>query len=72
LGGQHFWDEAWNAYLAEGDAKQARKRVSVDVLLRDQRGRILLVDPQYKPDWNIPGGHGGDERTAAGCCTTRA
>ena len=48
--------EAWNAYLAEGNAKQARKRVSVDVLLRDQCGRILLVDPQYKPDWDIPGG----------------
>jgi len=48
--------EAWNAYLAEGNAKQARKRVSVDVLLRDHRGRILLVDPQYKPDWDIPGG----------------
>lgn len=48
--------EAWNAYLAEGNARQARKRVSVDVLLRDQRGRILLVDPQYKPDWDMPGG----------------
>lgn len=48
--------EAWNAHLAEGNAKQARKRVSVDVLLRDQHGRILLVDPKYKPDWDMPGG----------------
>ena len=48
--------EAWNAYLAEGNAKQARKRVSVDVLLRDDHGRILLVDPKYKPDWDVPGG----------------
>lgn len=48
--------EAWNAHLAEGNAKQARKRVSVDVLLRDQHGRILLVDPRYKPDWDMPGG----------------
>jgi ADP-ribose pyrophosphatase YjhB (NUDIX family) len=48
--------EAWNAYLAEGNAKQARKRISVDVLLRDQQGRILLVDPKYKPDWDMPGG----------------
>jgi 8-oxo-dGTP pyrophosphatase MutT (NUDIX family) len=48
--------EAWNAYLAEGNAKQARKRVSADILLRDQRGRILLVDPTYKPDWDLPGG----------------
>ena len=48
--------EAWNAYLAEGNAKQARKRVSADVILRDAHGRILLVDPKYKPDWDLPGG----------------
>jgi 8-oxo-dGTP diphosphatase len=48
--------EAWNAYLAEGNAKQARKRVSADILLRDEQGRILLVDPAYKPDWDLPGG----------------
>jgi 8-oxo-dGTP diphosphatase len=48
--------EAWNAYLAEGNAKQARKRVSADILLRDEQGRILLVDPTYKPDWDLPGG----------------
>jgi 8-oxo-dGTP diphosphatase len=48
--------EAWNAYLAEGNARQARKRVSVDVLIRDEAGRVLLVDPRYKPDWDLPGG----------------
>ncbi|MFI9559100.1 NUDIX domain-containing protein [Nonomuraea endophytica] len=48
--------EAWNAYLAEGNAKQARKRVGADVLIRDERGRVLLVDPRYKPDWDLPGG----------------
>lgn len=48
--------EAWNAYLAEGNAKQPRKRVSADILLRDEQGRILLVDPTYKPDWDLPGG----------------
>lgn len=48
--------EAWNAHLAEGNAKQARKRVSADVILRDRLGRILLVDPKYKPDWDLPGG----------------
>jgi 8-oxo-dGTP diphosphatase len=48
--------EAWNAYLAEGNAKQARKRVSADMLLRDGTGRLLLVDPKYKPDWDLPGG----------------
>lgn len=48
--------QAWEAYLAEGNAKQPRKRVSVDVILRDHAGRILLVDPRYKPDWDTPGG----------------
>jgi ADP-ribose pyrophosphatase YjhB (NUDIX family) len=48
--------EAWRAHLAEGNAKQARKRVAADVVLRDRRGRILLVDPKYKPDWDLPGG----------------
>lgn len=44
------------AYLAEGNAKQARKRTSVDVILRDSAGRLLVVDPVYKPDWDLPGG----------------
>jgi 8-oxo-dGTP diphosphatase len=48
--------EAWQAYLAEGNRSQPRKRVSADVLFRDEAGRILLVDPQYKPDWDLPGG----------------
>ncbi|MEU7894249.1 NUDIX hydrolase [Nonomuraea sp. NPDC049152] len=48
--------EAWNMYLAEGNAKQARKRVGADVLIRDEQERILLVDPKYKPDWDLPGG----------------
>ncbi|MEV8509808.1 NUDIX hydrolase [Actinoplanes sp. NPDC051475] len=48
--------EAWRAYLAEGNAKQPRKRVSADILIRDREGRILLVDPRYKPDWDVPGG----------------
>lgn len=48
--------EAWNAHLAEGNAKQPRKRISADMLLRDQAGRLLLVDPKYKPDWDLPGG----------------
>jgi 8-oxo-dGTP pyrophosphatase MutT (NUDIX family) len=48
--------EAWNAYLAEGNAKQAHKRVSADAIVRDSSGRILLVDPTYKPDWDLPGG----------------
>ncbi|MGH3736103.1 MAG: NUDIX domain-containing protein [Micromonosporaceae bacterium] len=48
--------EAWQAHLAEGNARQARKRVGADVIIRDTAGRILLVDPVYKPDWDLPGG----------------
>jgi 8-oxo-dGTP diphosphatase len=48
--------QAWNAYLAEGNASQARKRVSADALIRDHRGHILIVDPRYKPGWDLPGG----------------
>lgn len=48
--------EAWQAYLAEGNRTQARKRVAADVLFRDEQGRILLVDPRHKPDWDMPGG----------------
>jgi 8-oxo-dGTP pyrophosphatase MutT (NUDIX family) len=47
---------AWEAYLAEGNARQARKRVGADVILRDGAARLLLVDPRYKPDWDLPGG----------------
>lgn len=48
--------EAWRAYLAEGNTSQPRKRVGADVVFRDQLGRVLLVDPRYKPDWDLPGG----------------
>ena len=48
--------EAWNALLVEANRTQPRKRVAADVLFRDETGRILLVDPSYKPDWDLPGG----------------
>ncbi|MEU4999706.1 NUDIX hydrolase [Streptomyces sp. NPDC021622] len=46
----------WDEYLAEGNAKQARKRVAADVLFRDESGRVLLVKPTYKEAWDLPGG----------------
>lgn len=49
-------DAARFAYLAEGNARQARKRVAADVLIRDQAGLILLVEPTYKEYWDLPGG----------------
>jgi 8-oxo-dGTP diphosphatase len=47
---------AWNAYLAEGNARQARKRVAAHLLVRDPTGRLLVVEPTYKPELELPGG----------------
>ncbi len=33
-----------------------RKRVAAGVVLLDERGRLLLVEPTYKPGWEVPGG----------------
>lgn len=33
-----------------------RKRMASGVLLSDDRGRVLLVEPTYKPEWEVPGG----------------
>jgi 8-oxo-dGTP diphosphatase len=33
-----------------------RKRMGAGALLSDAEGRILLVQPSYKPEWEIPGG----------------
>lgn len=35
-----------------------RKRTVAGVLVRDVRGRVLLLQPSYKPNWEIPGGAG--------------
>ncbi|HET6381224.1 MAG TPA: NUDIX hydrolase [candidate division Zixibacteria bacterium] len=32
------------------------KRVAAGVLITDSMGRVLLVQPSYKPTWEIPGG----------------
>ena len=33
-----------------------RKRLIAHVLIRDDRGRVLLCETQFKPDWELPGG----------------
>jgi ADP-ribose pyrophosphatase YjhB (NUDIX family) len=37
-------------------AQLPSKRMSAGVLIRDDRGRVLLVEPSYKDYWEIPGG----------------
>lgn len=32
------------------------KRMGAGLLIRDEVGRPMLVEPVYKPDWEIPGG----------------
>jgi 8-oxo-dGTP diphosphatase len=33
-----------------------RKRVGAGVVMLDELGRVLLVEPTYKPGWEVPGG----------------
>ena len=37
-------------------AQLPQKRMSAGVLIRDDADRVLLVEPSYKPSWEIPGG----------------
>ena len=37
-------------------ARLSRKRMAAGILFQDSRGRVLLVEPSYKPNWEIPGG----------------
>lgn len=53
-------DPGRDAYLAEGNAQQARKRVASDAVIRDEYGRLLLVNPTYKDGWDLPGGMAED------------
>jgi 8-oxo-dGTP pyrophosphatase MutT (NUDIX family) len=41
-------DEVWAAL--------PRKRLGAGVVLLDGAGRVLLVEPTYKPGWETPGG----------------
>jgi ADP-ribose pyrophosphatase YjhB (NUDIX family) len=46
---------------------QPARRSGAGVLITDPEDRILLVEPSYKPQWEVPGGiveRGEDPRTA--------
>jgi 8-oxo-dGTP diphosphatase len=50
-------------------ASLARKRMAAGALFRDSVGRVLLVEPTYKPTWEIPGGAVEEEESPpAACC----
>ncbi|MFF5081863.1 NUDIX domain-containing protein [Actinoplanes sp. NPDC000266] len=42
--------------MADHTATLPRKRMGAAALLTDAGGRMLLVEPTYKPYWEIPGG----------------
>ncbi|WP_405063752.1 NUDIX hydrolase [Kribbella sp. NBC_01505] len=37
-------------------ARMPRKRLAAAVLIRDDADRVLLLEPSYKPNWELPGG----------------
>jgi len=44
------------------------KLISGAALIRDDAGRVLIVNPTYKPDWEIPGGIAeADEAPSEAC-----
>jgi 8-oxo-dGTP diphosphatase len=49
-------------------ASLARKRMAATAFLRDEQGRVLLVNPSYKEMWDLPGGAvEADESPHAAC-----
>src|ERR1039457_4579474 len=49
-------------------ASLARKRMAAGSLFRDEDGRGLLVDPTYKPTWDLPGGAVEKEESPHAAC----
>jgi 8-oxo-dGTP diphosphatase len=49
---ESFSAEEQKAYRAQ----LPKKRMGAGALLVDENGRVLLVEPSYKPVWEIPGG----------------
>ncbi len=45
-----------------------RKRMGAGTLFWDERGHILLVKPNYKPGWEIPGGIVEQDESPLACC----
>ncbi|MFF3863065.1 NUDIX domain-containing protein [Streptomyces sp. NPDC002209] len=39
------------------DRGRVRATASAAAIVRDEQGRVLIVNPVYKERWNLPGGH---------------
>ncbi|MGV9271033.1 NUDIX hydrolase [Kitasatospora sp. NPDC003701] len=50
--------------LARYLVAHAAPAACADALIRDHLGRVLIVDPGYKPGWDLPGGMLEDEEPA--------
>ena len=57
-------DEERQTYLEQ----LPKKRMGAGVLVMDENGRILLVQPSYKPNWEIPGGVVEKGESPRACC----
>jgi 8-oxo-dGTP diphosphatase len=49
-------------------ASLARKRMAAGALFRDETGGVLLVNPVYKPTWDLPGGAVEAEESPHAAC----
>ena len=49
-------------------ASLARKRMASGALFRDGAGRVLLVEPTYKDNWEVPGGAVEQEESPTAAC----
>lgn len=45
-----------DALAAAAHADLPRKRAAATMLITDPAGRVLVVNPTYKPSWELPGG----------------
>lgn len=49
-------------------ASLPRKRMAAGALVRDTAGRVLLVEPTYKPTWEVPGGAVEHDESPVSAC----
>ena len=48
------------------------KRMGAGLVIRDTSGNVLLVDPTYKPQWEVPGGAVEADESPSDCAARDA